>query len=154
MIKRSEKEIRALYVELINESAVAKKLGVSRQSMYDYRIRHDIKYDPGKAKEKRHTEIYADRNAKIIDAYLAGIPMDKICARFNMNKPAINYILIKYKAKKPVIHPSLKRNMEIYKLRQRGTSIKELAERYDLTPQYVSTMVYKIKKRETEESKK
>lgn len=150
MIKRSEKEIRALYEKLRNESEVARELGVSRQSIYDYRIRHNIKYDPKKAKIKTYAELYADRNSAIVDMYLSDVPMDKICAKFGMNPPAVNYILTKYKVKRPAIHPSMKRNEEIFKLRQSGVSVKSLAERFGLNPYYVSTMIYKIKKEKRE----
>jgi AraC-like DNA-binding protein len=153
VIKRSEDYIRKLYEKLMNESEVARELGVSRQSMYDYRVRHNINYNPDTAKVKTYNEKYADRNDKIVSMYLSGIPMEKICAKFEMNKPAINYILLKHKAKKPVVHPSLKRNVEIYRRRKHGTSVKEMAEEYGLDPKYVSTMIYKMKQKE-ESSKK
>ena len=146
MIKRSEQDIRKLYDNLMNEAEVARVIGVSRQSMYDYRVRHEIYYDPKKAKIKMYNVKYADRNAKIIDMHLSGSSMEKICVKFKMNKPAINYILLKHNAKKPAIHPSMSRNTEIYNLRKNGASVKDLAEEYGLKPMHISTMIYKMKK--------
>jgi DNA-binding CsgD family transcriptional regulator len=137
----------------MNESEVARKIGVSRQAMYDYRVRHDIKYDQRKAKQKTYTEKYSQRNAKIVDLYISGMPMDKICVKFNMNKPAINYILLKYKVKKPMVYPSIKRNMEIYRRRKNGASVKDMAKEYKLDPKYVSTMIYKMKQKELSSKK-
>ena len=137
----------------MNESEVARRIGVSRQSMYDYRVRHDIRYDPKKAKVKTYNEKYADRNDKIVSMYLSGTSMEKICAKFDMNPPAINYILLKHNAKKPAVHPSLKRNLEIYRRRKNGASVKDMAEEYGLDPKYVSIMIYKMKQKE-ESSKK
>lgn len=149
MIKISEMEVRKLYDRLRNESEVARHLGVSRQSMYDYRIRHEIKYDIKKAKEKTFNEKYAERNEDIISSYMSGMPLDNLCAKFSMNKPAINYILNKYKVKKPEIRKAITRNEEIYKLRMSGVSVKDIAEKYKLDPKYVSTMLYKIKRRKS-----
>lgn len=150
MIKRSEKDVIGLYRKLMNESQVAKELGVSRQSMYDYRIRHNIPYDPNTAKEKTYDTLYKDRNEKIIRFYLSGIPMEKICKKFSMKKPAINYILLKAKVKKPVFHPSHERNMTILRLRKRGISIIALAKKYKMDPQYISSMIYKLKRKQKE----
>jgi len=148
MVKNKKQKIQELYDKLMNESEVARELGVSRQSMYDYRIRHGIKYSSKRAKEKTYLIRYHDRNKKIIDAYMSNINMDKICSRFGMNLPAINYILSRYGVKKPSISKAFKRNMEILKSRMGGTSVKELAERYNLNPLYVSTMIYKMKQKE------
>ena len=107
MIKRTEMEVQTLYDRLHNESAVAKKLGVSRHALYDYRVRHNIHYDPVQAKVKTYNAVYADRNNQIVNAYLSDVPMEQICSNFNMNKPAINYILLKYKVKRPAVKSPL-----------------------------------------------
>lgn len=147
MIKRSEDEVRSLYKKLMNESEVAREFGISRQSAYDYRVRHAIPYDPKVAKKKTYNVLYKERNEQIISMYLSGVPMEKICKKFSMNAPAINYILLKHKVKKPVVHPSYTRNMEIFKLRQEGVTISELAKKYDLDSRYLSSMIFKIKRK-------
>ena len=147
MIKRSVNEVKALYAKYNNESEVARELGISRQSLYDFRIRHGIPYNAEKAKKKTHDAQYGERNENIIAAYQSGVTMAKLCAKFKMNAPAINYILTKYSVKKPAIHHSHERNLDIQKLRDKGMPIKEIAELYHMDRFYISTMLCKLKKK-------
>jgi predicted DNA-binding protein YlxM (UPF0122 family) len=153
MIKKSEEEVRSLYKELMNESEVARVLGVSRQSAYDYRVRHGISYDARRAKKRKYDTVYKTRNEKIIDLYVSGESLDKLADRFKMRKPAINYILLKNKVKFPYVHPSHERNEQIYNLREQGVKVKELADRFKLNRFYVSSMLClhrkRLKKEET-----
>jgi uncharacterized protein (DUF433 family) len=146
MIKWSIDEIKNLYATLTNEVAVAKELGVSRQSMYDYRIRHNIPYNPIKGRAKKLKALYGDRNEQIKIDYLANMPIDDICKKHKMNKPALNYILTKLGVKHPAVRPSEQRNKDIFELRKQGISVKEIAEKFELKPFYVSSILYKIRK--------
>ena len=154
MIKRSVEEVRQLYAACMNESEVARELGVSRQSMYDYRIRHGISYSPSKAKKKTYDVLYGTRNQQIKEDYLNEVPVEEICKKFDMNKPALNYILTKLGIKHPSIHPSYERNMQIMELRKEKISVKEIAERFKLKPIYVSSIIYKMKKEAAAKKKK
>jgi transposase len=146
MIKRSIEDIKILYATLNNESEVAAELGVSRQSMYDYRIRHNIPYNPGKAKSKKLKALYGERNEQIKVAYLAGTSVEEICKKHEMNKPALNYILTKLGIKHAAVRPSEQRNEKIFELRKQGIPVKEIAVKFDLKPFYVSSILYKIRK--------
>ena len=153
MIKRSVEDVTALYKKFSNESQVAHALGVSRQAMYEFRLRHGIRYNIDNAKQKTYDTLYKKRNEKIIALYQAGVDIEKICTKFNMNKPAINYILLKHKVKLPVFHPSHDRNIEIFRLHEQGVEVKELAKKYKLDPQYISSMIFKIRKKVEDEKK-
>lgn len=146
--RRSVEEIRALYKKLMNESEVARVLGVSRQSMYDYRIRHGIEYNLQTARKKKTDELYGKRNKDIIDYYIGGKDIEWLCKKFGMNPPAVNYILSKYKVKRPCVDKYTDRNKEILQLRKSGVTIGEIAEKYDLKKQYISTLLCSLKKQE------
>ena len=139
--------VKKLYAALPNESMVAEELGISRQALYDYRTRHGIKYDPIFAKEKTYKTRYGKRNAKMIKMYNDGTSMEKLMSVFGMNRPAINYILTKADVKRKYVHPSTERNNEILKLREGGVPVKKIAEEFDMNPLYVSTLIYKMKKK-------
>jgi len=151
MIKQSVEEVRQLYASCMNESEVARVLGFSRQSMYDYRIRHGIPYNPAKAKKKTHDIFYGERNARIKDDYLNDMSIEEICKKYKtgrgdlLKKPALNYILTKLGIKHPAIHPSRERNMQIMEMRKEKIPVKEIAEKFGLKPIYVSSIIYKIK---------
>lgn len=146
MLKTSLEEVRQLYASCMNESEVARVLGFSRQSMYDYRIRHGIPYNPVKAKKKTYDILYGERNNKIKDDYLNDMPVDEICEKYKMKKPALNYILTKLGIKHPAVHPSHERNAQIMEMRKEKIPVKEIAEKFGLKPIYVSSIIYKIKK--------
>ena len=146
MIKKSVDEIKELYATCNNEAEVADILGVSRQSMYDYRIRHNLPYNPAKAKAKKLKAVYGERNDQIKIDYLAGKPVDEICKKHAMNKPALNYILIKLGIKHAAVRPSVERNEQIFALRKQGMPVKEIAEKFELNPLYISSILYKMRK--------
>lgn len=144
-VGRTEGEIRELYKTNKTESEIAKLLGISRQSMYDYRQRHKIPYDKRKARIKIYNDLYYERNTKICSAYLGGKSIDDICSEFVMQKPAILYILNKCKVKKKAISAAAKRNADMLKMRENGDRVKDIAAQYNINPQYVSTVLYKLR---------
>lgn len=146
MVKLSLAEVKQLYATCINESEVARVLGFSRQSMYDYRIRHGIPYNPEKAKKKTYDFLYGERNARIKDDYLDDMSVDDLCKKYKMKKPAMNYILTKLGIKQPAVHPSHERNLQIMEMRSENIPVKEIAEKFGLKPIYVSSIIYKMKK--------
>lgn len=145
MLKKSLEEVRQLYASCMNESEVARALGFSRQAMYDYRIRHGIPYNPVKAKKKTHDILYGERNARIKDDYLNDMSVDEICKKFKMKKPALNYILTRLGIKQAAVRPSHERNLQIWEMRKEKIPVKEIAEKFDLKPIYVSSILYKLK---------
>lgn len=146
MTKISVEEVRQLYATCMNESEVARVLGFSRQSMYDYRIRHGIPYNPVKAKKRTYDILYGERNANIKADYLDDMPVNEICEKYGMKKPALNYILTKLGIKHPEVHPSHERNMQIMEMRSQNIPVKEIAVKFKLKPIYVSSIIYKMKK--------
>ena len=140
-MRRSEEEIREMYQNHMNESEIAAELGVSRQSMYDYRVRHGIAYDTKRARKRRYETVYGERDHRIVEAHLAGKDIDQLCEMFEMKPPAINYILVKYKAKRPIARKSTSRNQEILCLYEQGVSVDEIAEKYELNKFYVHNLL-------------
>jgi DNA-binding NarL/FixJ family response regulator len=97
MFVHSLEKIKKLYEELNNENDVARELGVSRQFMYEYRIKNNIQYDKNTARNKTHFFKYDLRNSKIINMYKDGKKIDDICKKFNMNESNVRFILKKGK---------------------------------------------------------
>lgn len=145
--RRSVKEIREMYRSHMNESEVARELGVSRQSLNEYRIRHGIPYDPIRARKRRNDTLYGERNHRIIEAHLAGKDIEELCDMFGMNAPALNYILIKHKAKKPSVRKTVSRNADLMRLREQGATITELATQFGLNKFYVRNLIHQQKKK-------
>lgn len=136
--------VKSLYKKLPSEAAVAKELGVSRQFMFEYRVRHNIIYDPYEKRMNRYEKSFGERDKAIIDKYKQGWNTLDLAREFGLTRSSINRIIGRKGVQRNRISPCSERNKKIYEMRKNGKMPAEIALEFNMSRQQVCNILYKM----------
>jgi hypothetical protein len=92
-------KVAELYQKLNNESEVARKLGVSKTFIHNFRMRHqnEINYSAKEARKRTHDNRFGLRNKEIIELSKKGQALDYISKKFKLTIARVRSIIKKSK---------------------------------------------------------